>query len=251
MLTYRPSTRTCSTRETGQPSSQCKGHDAGAITQPMKEAYGAQLRRSTSPTALNSYDRRGIRRSTQPIHERYDVPRPDADGWCGTKLTSTERYHLQLSRRCHLQISRLQRGRNPLQGATAMDDYISPSDESGLADRASSQASKWASRCSRWAPQQQQKKEERRWEVGEWRENEVQARSTLTSTAPKASSHNIEERIMVKKAVKRYCSNNLKNDYESEEINSQDSEHEDKKSDNQYSECDDKEETYAYYNETL
>jgi len=87
--------------------------------------------------------------------------------------------------------------------------------------------------------------------VGEWRENEVQARSTLTSTAPKASSHNIEERIMVKKAVKRYCSNNLKNDYESEEINSQDSEHEDKKSDNQYSECDDKEETYAYYNETL
>ena len=46
-------------------------------------------------------------------------------------------------------------------------------------------------------------------------------------------------------------SNNLKNDYESEEINSQDSEHEDKKSNNQYSECDDKEETYAYYNETL
>jgi hypothetical protein len=63
--------------------------------------------------------------------------------------------------------------------------------------------------------------------------------------------HNIEKRIMVKKAVKRYCSNNLKNDYESEEINSQDSEHEDKKSNNQYSECDDKEETYAYYNETL
>ena len=63
--------------------------------------------------------------------------------------------------------------------------------------------------------------------------------------------HNIEERIMVNKAVKRYCSNNLKNDYESEEINSQDSEHEDKKSDNQYSECDDREETYAYYNETL
>jgi len=56
---------------------------------------------------------------------------------------------------------------------------------------------------------------------------------------------------MVKKAVKRYYSNNLKNDYESEEINSQDSEHEDKKSNNQYSECDDKEETYAYYNETL
>jgi len=63
--------------------------------------------------------------------------------------------------------------------------------------------------------------------------------------------HNIKERIMVKKAVKHYCSNSLKNDYESEEIDSQDSEHEDKKSDNQYSECDDKEETYAYYNETL
>jgi len=64
--------------------------------------------------------------------------------------------------------------------------------------------------------------------------------------------HNIEERIMVKKAVKRYCSNKLKNDYESEEINSQDSKkkNEDKKRDNQYSECDDKEETYAYYNKT-
>jgi len=36
--------------------------------------------------------------------------------------------------------------------------------------------------------------------------------------------HNIEKRIMDKKVVKRYCSNNLKNDYESEEINSQDSE---------------------------
>ena len=63
--------------------------------------------------------------------------------------------------------------------------------------------------------------------------------------------HNIEKRIMVKKAVKRYCSNNLKNVYEIEEFNSQDSEHEDKKSNNQYSECDYKEETYAYYNETL
>jgi len=63
--------------------------------------------------------------------------------------------------------------------------------------------------------------------------------------------HNIEKHIMVKKAVKRYCSNNFKNDYESEEINSQDSEHEDKKSNNQHLECNDKEETYAYYNETL
>jgi len=56
---------------------------------------------------------------------------------------------------------------------------------------------------------------------------------------------------MVEEAVKCYCTNNLKNDYESEEINSQDSEHEDKKSDNKYSECEDEEETYAYYNETL
>ena len=133
--------KTCSTRETGQPSSQCKSHDAGATTQPMNEAYGAQLRRSTSPTALNSYDRRDLRRSTQPIHERYDVPRPMPTGGAEQKLTSMERYHLQLSR--------LQRGRNPLQGATAMDDYISPSGEFGLADRASSQASKWAPRCSR------------------------------------------------------------------------------------------------------
>ena len=41
-----------------------------------ERGYGAQLRRSTSPTALNSYDRRGLQRSTQPIHDRYDVPRP-------------------------------------------------------------------------------------------------------------------------------------------------------------------------------
>ena len=87
MLAFRPSTRPCLTRETGkpsllssststcstrqtvQPSSQCKSHDAGATTQPMNEAYGAQLRRSTS-----------LRRSTQPIHERYDVPRPMPTG---------------------------------------------------------------------------------------------------------------------------------------------------------------------------
>ena len=42
-----------------------------------------------------------------------------------------------------------------------------------------------------------------------------------------------------------------KNDYESEEINSEDSAIEDKKSDNQYSECEDEEETHAYYKETL
>jgi len=54
------------------------------------------------------------------------------------------------------------------------------------------------------------------------------------------SPHNIKERIMVKKTVKRYCSNNLKNDYESEQINSQDSELEDKNIDKPYSECDDK-----------
>jgi len=41
--------------------------------------------------------------------------------------------------------------------------------------------------------------------------------------------HNIEDCIMVKKAVKRYCSNNLKNNYKSEKMNSQDSEHEDMK----------------------
>jgi len=49
---------------------------------------------------------------------------------------------------------------------------------------------------------------------------------------------------MVKEAVKCYCSNNLKNDYESQDINSQDSEHTDKKSNNQYSEYEDEEETY-------
>jgi len=55
---------------------------------------------------------------------------------------------------------------------------------------------------------------------------------------------------MVEEAVKCYCSNNFKNDYESQGINSQDSEHEDKKSDNQYSEYEDEEEIYAYDYET-
>jgi len=72
-----------------------------------------------------------------------------------------------------------------------------------------------------------------------------------TNASFRTTLSDIEECIMVKKYVKRYCPNNLKNDYESEEMNSQDSEHEDKKSDNQYSECDDEEETYAYYHETL
>jgi len=111
-----------------------------------------------------------------------------------------------------------------------MDDYISPSGESGLADRASSQASKWA-------PDVQGV--------------QLQRPNMSFACTDFFGPHNIEKRIMVKKAVKRYCSNNLKNVYEIEEFNSQDSEHEDKKSNNQYSECDDKEETYAYYNETL
>ena len=42
---------------------------------------------------------------------------------------------------------------------------------------------------------------------------------------------------------------NLKNDYESEEINFQVSKHEDKKGDDQYSEYEDKGGTYAHYNE--
>jgi len=56
---------------------------------------------------------------------------------------------------------------------------------------------------------------------------------------------------MVKETVKCYCSNNLKNDYESQDINSQDSEHADKKSNNQYSEYEDEKETYAYDNNTV
>jgi len=102
-----------------------------------------------------------------------------------------------------------------------MDDYISPSDDYGHADGASSQSSKWASMC-------------------------VSAQTCHLPALKCFGPHNIEDCILVKKAVKRYCSNNLKNDYESEEINSQDSEHEDKKSDNQYSECDDEKETHAY-----
>ena len=123
------STSTCSTRQTVQPSSQCKSHDAGA-TNLAERGLWRSTQTIHEPTALNTADPRDVWCS-----------KTDADGWCGTKLTSMERYHLQLSR--------LQRGRNPLQGATAMDDYISPSGESGLADRASSQASKWAPRCSR------------------------------------------------------------------------------------------------------
>jgi len=70
----------------------------GKLASLHRSARAKQLSQSTRPTALNSEDPRGLRCSTQPIHERHDVPRPDADGWCGTKLTSTERYHLNLSR---------------------------------------------------------------------------------------------------------------------------------------------------------
>ena len=100
-------------------SSQCKSHDAGATTQPMNEAYGSQHSRSTRGMMFQDRCRRVVQNKAH-FHET---------------LSSTT--------------FRLQRGRNPLQGAPAMDDYISPSGKSGLADRASSQASKWAPRCSR------------------------------------------------------------------------------------------------------
>jgi len=50
---------------------------------------------------------------------------------------------------------------------------------------------------------------------------------------------------------RKLSSANLKNNYESEEINLQDSKHEYKKSDDQYSEYKDGEETYAHHKETL
>ena len=74
--------------------------------------------------------------------------------------------------------------------------------------------------------------------------------TTLQSTAFACTEcfrpRNIDDCTMVKDKY----SNNLKNFYESEKINSQDSEQEDKKSVNQYSEYEDEEETYAQYNET-
>ena len=50
---------------------------------------------------------------------------------------------------------------------------------------------------------------------------------------------------------RKLSSANLKNDYESEEINLQDSKHEYNKRDDQYSEYEDEEETYAHHEETL
>ena len=106
--------------------------------------------------------------------------------------------------RYHLQLSRLQRGRNPSQGTTAMD--------------ATSRL--LANPSSPTEPQP-------RLRNGHPNAQGVQVQHPNMSFAITDcfGPHNINKRILVKKGVKRYRSNNLKNDCESKEINSQDSEH--------------------------
>ena len=100
--------------------------------------------------------------------------------------------------RYHLQLSRLQRGRNRLQGATS----------NGRLHLAF-----WRIRARRQSL------------IPDVQGVQLQRPNMSFACTDCFGPHNIEKHIMVKKAVKRYRSNNLKNDYESEEINSQDSEH--------------------------
>ena len=127
-------------RQTVQPSSQCKRHDAGARTQPMNEAYGAQLRPSTSS-----------RRSTRTIDEAYGAQhsRSTRGGMfqdrCRRVARNKAHFHGTLSSTTFPAAAR----QKPLTRYNRIGRYISPSGESELADRASTQASKWAPRCSR------------------------------------------------------------------------------------------------------
>ena len=151
---------------------------------------------------LNSDDRRGLRRSTQPIHERHDAPRPDADGWCGTKLTSTERFIYNFA-------------------------------VSSAAEPPHKVQQQWTTTSCLLTTTGSLTEPHPRLRNGHPDVQGVQRPNMSFARTECFGPHNIEKCIMVKKTVKRYCSNNLKNDYETE-INSQDSEHEDKKSDNQY-----------------
>ena len=186
-------------------SSQCKSHDAGATTQPMNEAYGAQLRRSTS-----------LRRSTQPIHDRYDVPRPMPTGGAeqsslpwnviiyNSPVCSAAEPPYNSNGRLHLAFWQIQACRQSLipgfEMGTQMFKVFSCSAQTchlpalNASVRTTSRNASWSRKLS----------------------------SAIVQTTSK-------------------------NDYENEKINSQDSEIEDKKRDNQYSECDDKEETYTCY----
>ena len=146
-----------------------------------------------------------------------DVPRPDADGWCGTKLTSTERYYLNLSRlQCSGASSR----------AAIMKDYE-------LAGETSLQASRCTSKRT-------------------WRSANKHADCSATHT-PFACTEFVLVHATLRTAPwsRKLSSANLKNDYESEKINLQDSKHAHKKSDDQHSEYEDEEETYAHHKETL
>ena len=185
MLAYRPSTRTCSTRETGKPSSQCKSHDAGA-----------QLRTSTRPTVLNKADPGGLLRSAHAAiipslwrssrhtvstlyrcsprwcwhisnPNRHDAPRPDADGWCGTKLI-------------HLKISRLQCS-GASSRAAIMKDY-----------ELASETSPQASRCT----------SKRTWRSANKHADCSTKHTPFACTEFFFGPRNVEDRTMIKEAIK-------------------------------------------------
>ena len=140
MLAFRPSTRPCLTRETGKPSllssstSTCLTRQTVAVQKPRCRNNGASC-------CNNSADEQSLWRSTKSIHDRYDVPRPMPT--CGAEQSSLPWNVIIYN------FPGCSAAETAYKGAPAMDDYISPSGESGLADRASSQASKWAPRCSR------------------------------------------------------------------------------------------------------
>ena len=146
----------------------------------MNEAYGAQLRRSTS-----------LRRSTQPIHETYDVPRPMPTG-------------------------------DAEQSSLPWNVIIYNFPGCSAAETPYKVQQQWTTTSRLLANPGSPTEPHPRLRNGHPDVQGVQLqRPNLSFACTECfGPHNIEKRIMVKKAVKRYCSNNLKNDYESEEINS-------------------------------
>ena len=138
--------------------------------------------------ALNSDDPRALRRSTHTIDEAYGAQHSRStrgmmfQDQCRRVVRNKAHFHGSY----HIQLSRLQRGRNPLQGALARLHLAF-----------------WRIRARRQSLLPG-------FEMGTQMFKMFNCPNMSFACTDCFGPHNIEKRIMVKKAVKRYCSNNLK-----------------------------------------
>jgi len=213
-------------------------------TQTIHEAYSAQLKRSTRPTALNKADPRGLLRSAASIR------RPAYAGPAGLRSAP---YADAAPGTATILIGMMLPGQDPMPtGGAGRSSF--PRNVSSKTIPATMQRSLFT--CSN-----NERLRARRRNFAASLEMHIQAYTVFSAQTRKTilpnTLHLPAQNALVHATSRtapwsrKLSIANPMNDYESEEINFQDSKHEYKKSDDQYSEYKDEEETYAHHKETL